>query len=420
MLISSVIWDWLAAASPGLTAIERWSAARSDNPDFVSEYGIVLFAGVVLVLLVVLLWQVTLRRDRESEAVHHETFSDRAAEWGLNARERQILLAVAARSGLRQNHEIFDTAEAFYRGGQKLLGECGASRTPAENEALRAEVDRLREKLDFQPLDGKTRATASDEPSTRSIRVGKMLGLVRRRDPQGPRVQGDVVRNDDLEVAVEQHNGVATESGEVRRARSGVGVPVRECDTSVVSSDQTRPAFNQSADARFVDRRRFPRMAVSVPALVARFPFVGRHAAPPDVSKGDASVEIAPEFVSGAATQLAGPGVLLTTSLRVRPGERILVVLQMVENAGRDGLDAAQQWVVVQHMGEVKRVRGAGDQTTVALELVGLADAEIDELMRLMSLNSVTVDPGRERAAASGSSSDGAMTAPAAHAGRGD
>jgi hypothetical protein len=160
-------------------------------------------------------------------------------------------------------------------------------------------------------------------------------------------------------------------------------------------------------------------MAVNVPALVARFPFVGRAAAP-DVSEGDASVGIAPTFVSGAATQLAGPGILLTTPLRVRPGERILVVLHMVENFGRGELDAAQQWVVVQHVGEVRRVQDAGDETIVALELVGLADAEIDELMRLMSLNSVTVDPDRERAAASGSSSDGSMTAPVAHAGGGD
>jgi hypothetical protein len=401
MLIGVTSWDIAVAALLALTPMERWSAASRGNSDFVSEYGTVLLAGLVLILLVLLLWQVSLRRSRENAAVREEMFSDRSMERGLSARERQILTAVTARSGLRRNYEIFESADAFYRGAEKLLGECAANRTPAEISALREEVRRLCEKLGFQSLEAKARGRASDGPSTRSIRVGKMLDLVRRQDPHGPHVQAEVIRNDDLELAVELYNSVATRPGEVWRVRYCLGMSIWEFDTSVVNCDQTRLVLSHSGAIRFVNRRRFPRAAVSAPALVARFPFASHIAASTvGASNRNASMEIAPTFVSGVLTELAGPGAQIMAPLGVREGERILVVVQLAEKAGRDAPNATQGHVVVQHIGEVRHVRDAGGQSVIALELVGLTDAEIDELTRLKTANAVSDDGHDEQAAA--------------------
>ncbi len=135
------VWD---AASLALTPIERWSAVRRVDPRPPHEYSPLLLILVLLLALVVLLWLVSRRRKPRSAAPSRELFWDEAVR-RFGAREREILAAIAARSGLRRREDIVTSIDAFDRGAAKLLRESAASQTPEELFRLRADVARLRE-----------------------------------------------------------------------------------------------------------------------------------------------------------------------------------------------------------------------------------------------------------------------------------
>jgi hypothetical protein len=85
---------------------------------------------MVLLCLMVLLWWVSRRRSAREAGSPQELFWDGAVQRGLGARERQILLAIVARSGLKRGHEVFVRPDAFDRRVAKLLAECAHDRTP--------------------------------------------------------------------------------------------------------------------------------------------------------------------------------------------------------------------------------------------------------------------------------------------------
>jgi hypothetical protein len=79
-----------------------------------------------------------------------EMFADDAMRRGLSAHQCQIVQAIAARSGIRRVRDVFTQDDAFDRGAAQLLAECARTRTPQENEYLRAEIAELRAELGFQ------------------------------------------------------------------------------------------------------------------------------------------------------------------------------------------------------------------------------------------------------------------------------
>jgi len=149
-MISSM-WSIGDTAVLALTALERWAATRNVQPHSASEYSTILAIVLLLLLaLVVLLWWVSYGRTHVTPTPARDSFSDGAARRGLGARERQMLLAIATRSGLGQSHHIFTTPDAFDQGARKLLEECARSRTAQECARLQAELAGLRERLAYR------------------------------------------------------------------------------------------------------------------------------------------------------------------------------------------------------------------------------------------------------------------------------
>jgi hypothetical protein len=132
-----------------LTPAERWSAAQQVNVASRTEYGLMLGAGVALVVLLVLLVWVSYRRWVQSQQRRRELFTEDAMRRGLSARECEVLLAIADRSGLRHPRDILVREDAFDRGMARLLAECARTRTPQENEQLKVEIAEVREKLGY-------------------------------------------------------------------------------------------------------------------------------------------------------------------------------------------------------------------------------------------------------------------------------
>ena len=396
MIVSDVIRDMIQAAMLALTPTERWSAARrlSDSPSpYTSQQGFILVAVAALAVLIGLLWWISHRRRTQEKALTRELFAENAVRRGLSGRERQILLAIVMRSGLGRSHDIFTMVDAFDRGAAKLLAECVRTRTVDENERLKTEVAYLREKLGFRALRAMGGAGASRRPSSRDIPVARVVEMTRRRRHAGVPIRAEVIRNDDLELAVELAEPAQTRAGDLWCVRYAFGVYVWEFDTTAVICDGTRLVLNHADDVRFVNRRRFPRVTTNLPALVARFPFARRDLSivPPaqrEVRQGLESRAMAldaPMFVPGVVTELAGPGLRIEVPTKVRPGERVLVVFRPVGITGTrsDNEPAIDDAYVLEDVGLVRHCRATGGGVSIAVELSGLHETEIDELVRI-------------------------------------
>jgi hypothetical protein len=105
-------------------------------------------------------------------------------------------------------------------------------------------------------------------------------------------------------------------------------------------------------------------------------------------SSGNEPVSEAPVFVEARLTELAGPGLRMETSLHVQPGDRVLVVFTLDP---RTAPGVPREWGAIAGIGRVRHCRVLSDDSgihppgpwsplSVAVELVGLSDAEIDEL----------------------------------------
>lgn len=382
MIVSGMVRDMVSRAVVALTPIERWSAARRLNGGgplrYVSEHGFYLAAGVALVVLIGLLWWVSHKRKPIRNQLNRELFSENALRRGLSSRERQILLAIVMRSGLGQSHDIFTTVDAFDRGGTKLLAECMRTRTAEEIERLKTEVAFLREKLGFQALRTPGGLAGTRRPSSRDIPVGKAVEVTRRRHRGGATIRAEVVRNDDIELAVELETSVESQAGDFWRARYTYGMSVWEFDTTAVSCEETRLVLNHVDNVRFVNRRRFPRIPVAMPALVAVFPFRRRASSEtrgPDVLG-------TPRFVHARVTELAGPGLRVEAPLPVRTGDRVLIVFKPSEA----GVLGGDHEYLIEDVGQVRHCREVEGGVSIAVELAGLSEADIDELVRLTNV----------------------------------
>jgi len=368
-----------------LTSEERWAAVRRLGPRAASQEWFVMIGVVVLLVLLALLVTISYRRHQQTEGQKEEEFDLAALRRGLTARERQIIEALAARSGLRRRPDIFHKVDAFDRGAVQLLAECAQTRTPQEITDLKAEMAAVRQKLGIRAAPAGRGATLGrGQPSTRDIPVGKFLDLTGRREDQAIALRVEILRNDEIELAVALRTPLGSKPGDSWLARYYSGLSAWEFRTSTVGCDEQRLVLSHSDDIHFVNRRRFPRVTGRWGALIAPLPFVQSDQAAGETAarRADSSrpaAKGAPAFVEGTVTEFAGPGLRIEAPLQVQIEDRVLVVFRLGE-AGR-GAQGGQRTVT--GIGRVKRRRETGQGLTLAVELTGLSDTEIDDLASL-------------------------------------
>jgi hypothetical protein len=362
-----------------LTPRERWSAARQLEAGSTSEQWFVLWAAAALVLLVILLIWVSCRRWAQSREQNRQRFAEGALQRGLGTRENQMLLAIAVRSGVRRAQDVFASPDVFDKGAGKLLAESSGTRTAAERDELKIELAVLRRKLGFPAA----AESGTKHPSSRNIEVGQHVELI--RGAEGIGVEAEVVRNDDIELVLEVHTPIQSQPGERWRVRHYFGVSVWEFSTSAVRCARNRLTLNHSDVVRRADRRRFPRVSVHVPALIAALPFLKDASTKEESSsvaleaaRAGALAESAPKFREGLVTELAGPGLRIESRLPVVAGDRVLIIFSL---AGSEAAVPARRRTVAV-VGRVKRCQASEQGLSIAVELVGFDDVEIDEFVR--------------------------------------
>lgn len=397
-----------------LTPLERWEATRRFDTNSLAEHLFLVAAMTALTLLVGLLIWVSYNRVVEERRTAEQLFFEQAEKRGLSTRERQTLLEVFSKSRLKQRNAIFTTQDAFDRGAARLMeGRFASQQPPDETDQLRAELSFLREKLGFQPTISVGSPTNPKKLSSRQIPIGKAIHVTRRKARSSASLECVVLKNNDAELVVRLAMPVQSTPGENWRARYYFAASVLEFDTSVIRCDGDILAFNHSENVRFVNRRRFLRVPVNRPALIAHFPFartlpqatarngkknskvtrasaIGRVGFSPPTGDGGASPTLrswgAPEFIPAVVTELAGPGLCVEAPLKTKVGDRVLVIFRLDEqenpgespHKGRKNVPSK----IVQDIGLVRHTKATENGLSIAVELVGLADSDVNELIR--------------------------------------
>jgi hypothetical protein len=399
MMMTVPVIAHLTATVLGLTPLERLDAARKPfDMSFVTERWFAITMMVALLALIALFLIVSYKRAPSGHKASPGLFDEYADKSGLSERERQILQAIAGYAELKESEAIFTTPSAFDRGGAKMVEESQAWRGSEGSRLLKIELSYLREKLGLQKQRQSSIGSRSKPKrlSSRQIPAGRTVRITRRTNRSSDDIEATVVGNNDIELTLKMVVPVRIAFGEAWRVHYYFGASVWEFDTSVVSYDGDILVLNHSDNVRFINRRRFLRVPVSRPAFIAPFPFAETVAC--SGSRSDAqklqptSTDVSggiwgpPEFVSAVVTELAGPGLRVETALEVNVGDRVLMVFQLDAredaNSSRKEGTAAPASKVVQDIGEVRHIKAVEKGFSVAVELVGLSDQDVDELVR--------------------------------------
>ncbi|MGC9453825.1 MAG: hypothetical protein ACP5HU_03085 [Phycisphaerae bacterium] len=315
-------------------------------------WGLALAAGGLVLLTVVSL--LYYRAERKKRA--WRAFQGLCGQTGLSDRERQVLKLLCAVARVKKPEVIFTSEPTFdYAINAIQTDKRFMSRPQAERNELLATCERIREKLGFcQSMD----SAVESEGVSRKIIPGAKLSIIHRGKASGFDAVVDHADPSDLLVSptvpVECKPG---ESWLVRYSREG---KVWEFDATVSEHSNGKIRLSHMERARYINRRRFRRVPTDKAALASAYPFA---------TTGQLT---APQFVPCRMTEIAGCGLRLRGPVSARVGERVLVVMQM------------EQDKTIQGFGRVRRILSPGNdgEADIALELVGLSEPEVDELVR--------------------------------------
>jgi hypothetical protein len=400
-----------------LTPIQKWQALKAVESGFsLQQWFTLIGVSALMVLALMLLW-VSYKRIKEERKISEQMFLDCAERLGLNGHERRTLLEVVKKSGLKQSEAIFTTEDAFLHGASKLIDESvsihpsspeAAYQKIEENERLISDLAFLREKLGFKSYSQASLKTKSKKLSSRQIPVGKELHIIPHKIPRSAGVDCKVIQNNNVELTLKLTTPVQSLPGDFWHARFYSSSSVWEFDSSVVCCDGDVLVLHHCDNIRFINRRRFVRTQVNKSAFIARFPFQTtiRHSSQNSNSTKTAHREEQkstkspveswgpPEFVPAIVTELAGVGLRLDVPFDVELGERLIIIFKLEDDHSELGLhetDKSKTSKIIQDICEVRRRKTIKSGLSIAVELIGLSDSDVNELVRVTNSASAKV-----------------------------
>ncbi len=385
------------------TAMERFHAMRNlkqynqDDQEF-TRYTLILIA-----VLLVILFSVSFRRIWKARRENADLFAEYVERRGLIDEEIRVLVKIIRKEKLRLPASIFTMNDAFNDGCEKLKAELFKKHN--REELLRVEpiIASLRSKLGFQRTVSFSAGipSSTDTISSRHLALGKEVVIERKVGNEKETIDATVVRNNDKELAIQLNTATTITFGESWNVRYFFGTSIWEFETFVISYDGNIMVLEHNNDVHFVNRRRFLRAPVRKKAYIAHFPFekTFKTSIESQTENNFPDVQMQPlTFIPAVVTELGGPGLRVETSLPVKHGERILIMFELerdtqqstvnyretevVKYIATSTLKAIENVGVVQEAGVVKRASENPNCPTIAIELVGLNDSEIDCLIR--------------------------------------
>lgn len=404
MMTAPVIGTGINFFVLALTPIQRWQAARGLNDSFMSERWFIASCVASLIVLTVLFIFVTCYRTKKEHKTANRLFFEYADERGLNPRERHILMYIATKAKLKQKESIFTMADAFDRGATKIIRAALTLKGRDKRRNINAELSILREKLGFQKRSSiSTEILMSNKSGSRQIPEDRKLYLTSLETDDFANIESVVVENNDLELNVKPSKPLEIKRTEPLCVRYYFGASVWEFDTTVIGCEGGILILKHSDNVRFINRRRFLRVPINEPAYIAAFPFAK---ALTNNEKSKADTESVnpdennwgpPEFVPAEVRELAGPGLRLETPLEVKVGDRVVVILKLSENRNHRLIKPAKSTAlhyvfadnakkrptrIVEDIGVVRHTQAAENGFSIAVELTGLNETNLSEMVR--------------------------------------
>ncbi len=351
-----------------LSPKERYEAMRSLDTSsmlFTNKW-FVLFCCCLVAILVLLL--VFLRRAEREKRKENERrlFTENCAHYGLDDSEATLFRRIADRSGVPQYNMVFTLPDAFDKGSSSVMQYVFRRGVDIENRReLNRNIRRIREKLGFAFSAGKyaSAGRSGRALSSRNIPVGKKVSVSGKTQGEKERIDAYVVHNDSMEFRLRPELSLEIEPGEMLNVHYRFGAAVWEFDMLVMYNDNGEIVLSHCEKPRFVNRRRFLRVSVNKPALVANFPTVSSIFS--SLRQG-----LMPKFCPARVVELSGPGLKIQSDIDLRPGERILIIFELEKDK------------VVEDIAEIRGIRESAQGKTIAIELVGLTDSGVNQLVK--------------------------------------
>lgn len=362
LLIQSVLTGLLGE----LTPIEKYQAMRQLDAGggnlFTNKWFVLLGWSLIFILTMLLLVVRRMRIEKEKRQIERN-FDELSNALRLTAEEREILDAIAARSSLQQKDAVFSQSDVFENGLARLMQDVFADgHNLVYRKKLQAAVYSIKDKLGFvkpapagQPRSGKVQ-------SSRHIPTGKVVRLSLSGREDMKHIRAEVVVNDAYELVVMPEFPLACRTGEIWTVQYDTGSVTWEFEAITLASSDQGLELNHSERIRFVNRRRFPRVAVRKDAVIARLPLF---------CSTEESEHLRPVFYDAQVNEISGPGLRIHTELELAVNERVLVAFEL--EPGR----------IVQDIGQVRDLRQTPLDRAVIVELIGLGDRAADELVRI-------------------------------------
>jgi hypothetical protein len=309
---------------------------------------VVVAAGAIL-LAVIFHRQRSLRREWNH-------FDERCRKMDLREEEKKVLRHMVKVSGLKSPLAILSVEGAFDLSVNRLMQ---SSQVASMNEKLYSSLTSMlrtiREKLGF---DAEISSNWEGVESTRSLSVGSRLFLASKGGNEV--IEATLVETSEKTFTLALEQEVLAHPGDPFLVRYSGGSSIWEFDAPAVEVSPDRLLLEHVHKLRIINRRRFPRVPTRKPARIARFS-----------TEEDLLHNGHIDFQEAVLTEIAGPGLVFSTSLPFHFGEKALVILEFSKEH------------IVQGMGKVRRAEKlAEDQWSIAVELLGLTPAEIAELAR--------------------------------------
>ncbi|MDD5133956.1 MAG: hypothetical protein PHP01_00920 [Phycisphaerae bacterium] len=362
-----------------LTAVQKFEAVKIFSSTPAVEKSFAVFGVIAIAAMTVMFVFVTALKRSCEKIRQRAVFSDLAQRAGLSGDEQKLLASLARTAKTKRVELLFTDAALFDRCVSKLVEKAVRRKKNEERlKTLKLELAFLKEKLGFRRRLGI--ATIQSSPSrmsgSRLIAAGKAVELINSKN-NSDIIDATVVENSELSITVKVKNSVNISSGQRWLVRYYRGANICEFDTVCVSSRDNMISFNHSEKVRVVNRRQFIRVAIRKQAFIAPFGFTR------DIGLG---VDL-PEFRPAVLTEIGGPGVRLESDLPVSIGQRVLVVFEL-EQSGKSKYErfgtefAHSKKRLIQDVAVVRNIGRDNERQSIAVELVGLSDNELDSLIQ--------------------------------------
>lgn len=362
--LNNLFWTLIAQMDvyERLEAVRRLNAGGEGGYAFLrNKWFIVLGWSVIVVLGMLLIAVRRMRLEKERQAMNRR-FAAEADRLQLTAEERDIVEAVANRSGLKRKDAIFTLSEPFDNGLAVLMQEVfTAGQNLVERKKLHGTIFSIKEKLGFVKPGGPDLRTGKEQ-SSRNIPLGTVVQLGPAGNRQNARIGAEVIQNDRYELLVRPELPILCKPGDVWTVEYFRASMTWEFEAITMACNEKGLALNHSERIRFVNRRRFTRVATRRPAQIAVFPIFAE------------KTTMGVAFTAAEITEIAGPGLRIRTDLELEMKQRVLLQFELEE--GR----------LVQDIGCVRDIRRGAAGSSIIIELIGADNRAVDELVRAANL----------------------------------